>query len=152
MKLKLISFTPALAVAGAYSSGDQVGAINTASEAIDWNGGVAVLKSVTLLDGAKQDKALDLLFFSSSPTVTSIDNGAFALLDSEMLGKCLGKVSIAATDYSDAAASSVASKTDLSQVLKAAAGSRDLFCILVARDAPTYTNGDLKVLLGLETS
>jgi len=152
VKLKLINFTPTLAVAGLYASGDQVGGINTLTDSTDWGGSCSVLKSVTLLDGAKQNKAVDLLFFSSSPTITSIDNGAFALLDSEMLGKCLGKISIAGTDYADAAASSVATKVELSLILKSAAGSKNLFCILVARDAPTYTNGDLKVLLGFEAS
>jgi|SRR3990167_927335 len=152
MKLKLVNFTPALAVAGLYTSGDQVGAISTVADATDWSGSCSILKCVTILDGAKQNKALDLLFFSSSPTVTSIDNGTFALLDSEMLGKCLGKISIAVTDYADADASSLATKLDLDLILKSAPGSKNLFCILVARDAPTYTNGDLKVLLGLEAS
>lgn len=152
MKRRLVSFTPVLAVAGAYVSGDQIGAVNAVSGAADWSGGSVLLKSVTVLDAAKQDVALDLFFFSESPTLTSVDNGAFALADSEMLGKCLGKVSLAATDYADAAASASATKTNVDLVLKAVARAQDIFCVLVSRGTPTYANGDLKIVLGLEAS
>lgn len=152
MKLKQLKITPTLAVAGTYAANDQVGGLTTITNGVDSSGGQSILRSLVILDGAKQSLALDLFFFDQDPSLTSIDNGAFALLDADLLGKCLGVVSIVAADYAAVSASSVATKQLLSLVLQAAATKKDLYCVLVTRGAPTYADGDLKIILGLEPS
>lgn len=150
MKLKGLKVTPTLAVAGAYAANDQVGGINLLANAIDSTGGQAVVRSLVLLDAAKQSIAMDVLFFDELPVVTSVDNGAFTLTDAHLLDKCIGSISVAAGNYVNTANSSVATVTSTGVVLQAKAKSKDLYCILVTRGAPTYAAGDLKIILGLE--
>jgi hypothetical protein len=152
LKLKVIKLTPTLTVAGAYAIGDVIGTPNKASNAVDSVGGQMIIRSVSLVDAAKQNQPIDLIFFDDLPTLSNPDNGAFALTDAEMLSKCIGKISVLAADYADAAASSIASKIDLSLVLQAVHGKRDIYCVAVSRGTPTFTAGDLKILLGLEAS
>lgn len=145
----VISTTPVMAHAGLYSAGDQVGLVNTITGACADDKGQARLHSITIIDKAKQDKVMDVWIFNQSPTLDNVDNGAFSLADSEA-AKCLGFVRIPAANYSDSALNSVATVSDIDMVLEGYAGKRDLYCVLQTRDTPTYANGDLILLFGLE--
>lgn len=152
---KTVSVTPTISTS-AYTSGDQVGGIMTipdvvrqdnvgalaASNASSNGSGVAELHSVTILDGDKQDSAMDIWFFKVSPTVTSTDNAAFAMTKANQFAQCIGAVSVGAT-YSDAAA--VSTSTDggnigkIMQVTGTSTTPNSIFAIAIIRAAATHT-------------
>lgn len=145
---KVAQVTPVMANAGAYLAGDQVGVVNTISDAALDTMGAVKLDSVVLIDKAKQKQPLDIFFFDLAPTLSVADNGVFSITDAEML-KCVGVVSILAADYADSAANSVATKTQLGRIMQAYRMSKDLFCVVVARGGATYASGDLVFKFGL---
>lgn len=153
MYYKVISFTPTLDT-NAYATGDRMGSITEVTDFWRNVGGVNILKSIAILDTAKQKVAFDIFFFNSQPTVASADNAAIDISDAEM-AKCIGHVSIATTDYcTDLAANSFATKSDINLVLKGAAPTtgavKHLYAVLVSRGAPTYTASALTIQLGVE--
>jgi hypothetical protein len=114
------------------------GSIVTLTGAAKTTGGIARLQSIAVLDKVKQSQSFDILFFNASPTVASADNAAIDIVVAEM-AKCVGKVTIATTDYVALATPSLAFKADVNVWMKAAAGSQDLFALLVCRSGtPTY--------------
>jgi len=138
---KTIEVTPVVSASSAYQANDQVGGIQTLANATQINR-AALLTSISVLDKAKQKKALTLFFFDRLPTVASADNDALSIIDAEML-KCRGHVVIAETDYQDVAASSVACVKNLQLVLESGSlGS--LYVVVMTTGAPTYAAvGDL---------
>lgn len=132
-----------------YASGDQMGGINTLANACADSKGSVEVESIVVIDQAKQKAAFDVLFFESVPTLTSVDNGAFALSSAELL-KCIGVVSIAATDYADTSAQAVATKKSIALILQAIKASKDLYYVMVVRGTPTYVaTTDLTLKIGL---
>ncbi|HAB17832.1 MAG TPA: hypothetical protein DCE44_15430 [Verrucomicrobiales bacterium] len=132
-----------LPVAGVYASGQSIG---SALMALTFGGNNAVLyrasgvvESITVCDRDKQSSALDILFFgalSGDVATTVTDKTAFSLNDSDF-PNLLGIVRVAATDYVDVGASTVATKltvlpvyTGILPYLKVA---------VVCRGTPTYT-------------
>lgn len=134
----------------AYASGDQIGTILSLPYAVDGASRTAFLTSVTVIDKDKQKPEIDLFLFSESPTVTSVDNGAFSLSDTELANKGLGVVTIAATDYKDTALNSIATVDGLAQIVKSIEGSVTVYVIPVIRGAATYTSTtNLVIKVGL---
>lgn len=146
---KIISVAPVMAGGVAYTSGDIVGQVNTLSRAVLDNGGSAKLKSIAVVDKAKQKIAAELWFFSSSPTVPA-DNAAWDITDALAVADCLGAIAIPATAYMDSASNSLATVTNCELLLQAVAKSQDLYCVLVTRGTPTYAVNDLQIRVGLE--
>lgn len=150
-QFKVISVNPAV-VGGAtqYTSGDVLGVVTTVANAVLDNGGAAVLKSITITDKGAQKKDVDVYFFSEAPTSSiGADNAAFALADAD-IEKCLGRVSIAAADYTQSSNAAEATKRGLELVLAAKAASKSIYVALVTRADPTYTAADLKLKLGID--
>lgn len=143
----ILESTPTL-VAALYAANDQLGGVNTLSGAAADTGGPVLLESITVLDKAKQKVAIDVFFFKSSPTLTSLDNQPFQLADAEA-AKCVGVVSIGALDYVDTVDSALA--TVLVQLpLQAVSKSKDLFYVAVTRGGPTYASAsDLVFKFGI---
>lgn len=144
------------AAAAAYADGDQVGVMLDLGDVFKDRGGVAKLKQLTVLDEAGQKINGDVFFFRSvhttgadaAPTVTSVDNGAFAL-SAANLAFCVGKVNVPAANYAATSAQAVATvQTDLP--FFASKGSKRLYCMFVTRGAPTYTANGVKLKLGFE--
>lgn len=136
--------------AGAYSSGDQLGAVNTITNACADTKGTVRIQSIVVVDIDKQNQPIDIFFFSDSPTLASADNAAFSLLDAQMFLKCRGVVQISAASYSDTATSSIACVSELELLVQAVARSRDIYCVAVARGTPTYsTISSLKISIGM---
>lgn len=134
----LIEVTPVIST-GAYTSGDQLGDIQTLTGVnFDAAGGMGCLEGVTVVDKAQQKIACDLFFFDESPTVASVDNGAIAISDAEMADKCLGHLAIVAGDYKDiASTSSIASLRYLGMALKPFKDGK-IYVVAVTRGTPTY--------------
>ncbi len=134
--------------AGAYSAADQVGGVNEIKLATSGPGKKAKLVSLAISDGGKQSAQLNVFLFREAPTMTGVDNDAFALADSEMY-KCVGAVAVAAADYVAAAASSVATIKNIDLIVDSKAGS--LYAVICCVATPTYVAvNDLQLTFGFE--
>lgn len=135
MQHHVVEVTPTISTSQ-YSAGDQVGTLMTLSGAVPGERDGAVLRQVTVVDKAKQKAALTVYLFDASPTVASSDNAAADVADAEMADKCLGKLAVAAGDYSDLSANSTATVAP-GVWCKAAAGTA-LYALAVTSGTPTY--------------
>lgn len=127
-----------LTLGGTYASGDSVGGLLH----IDWGyKGNGLVESVTIIDGDKQNCALDLVLFFEAPVDSTItDNSPMVLGEYDRI-HILGVIRVAATDYVDLGAYSVATKLAIMpSVLTTVTGRLSL--AIVARGTPTYTFAD----------
>ncbi len=135
-RTKLVEITPALAsFSTPYSANDTLGGLNTVLTLVPMQAPLEALGSLVLIDASKQKIATDVLFFTSSVTL-SADNAAFSISDADAL-KFIGSVSIAAGDYIDSAANSMATKRGLSLLIPQS-GGQTIYCVFVTRGTPTY--------------
>lgn len=120
----------------AYTSGDAIGtAAVKFLNIVPQLGMGGIMQSVTLADYAKQSAAVDLVFFESNPSGTTVtDNSALDIADADLPYAFV--VSITASDYAAFGASSLAS-VNPSKAFKLNATSV-LYCIPVSRGTPTY--------------
>jgi hypothetical protein len=138
----VVEVTPTLDT-NAYASGDRLGTLMTLTGVVRHQGFEAVLLDVVVLDKAKQSQALDIYFFREAPTIASADNAAIDISDTEM-EKCIGRVSIATTDYSALAGNSEASPAPYNRLLGAVEGKTDIYALAVCRSGtPTYAASSL---------
>lgn len=151
---RVISVTPTISTS-AYTSGDQIGGIMTISDAVRFdttiNKGFSEIVSVTILDSSKQDVAIDIWFFHTSPTVTSTDNAPFAMTAANMNAQAIGVVQVGLSGtYSDAAAVSICSTCNLNLPAEISSASTAIYAIAVVRGTPTYaTTSSLQFKFGL---
>lgn len=140
------SFAPTLDTA-IYASGDVLFTDMPVAGAAREAGGITTLISISIHDKHIQNAAFDLFFFSAEPaTGTYTPNAAFTLHDTDGT-LFIGHVSILATDYADAAASSVATKRNIGLQMEAATDA-NLYVIGVCRSTPDYNAaGDLIIKL-----
>lgn len=150
----------------AYASGDRLGSIHTitnafrkiyrnvdpitaTTSAFQGQSGKVILQSITIIDQAKQSQPIDILFFSSSPTVASADNAAIDISDAEMDAKCIGVVSFDAS-YVALAGNSVASKNSIGLEMKQSISATDnnIYAVCVIRGAGTYAASSLRFKYG----
>ncbi len=145
---KSVTVTPTLTVAGAYSSGDYVG---TSGVAMDFNvariaGKDLYIDTITIVDKAKQDKALEIWFFNADPTPPA-DNAAWDITDAHALFG-VGVVPLPAANYADNVSNSIVTVNTKLHVMPTGA-STHIYAVLIARDTPTYANGDLQVTIAV---
>ncbi|UOF79218.1 hypothetical protein [Caudoviricetes sp.] len=129
----------------AYVDGDLVGDLITFANAPK----SGIIETLTLVDQAKQDAALDVIFFSANPSSTTFtDNAALDIADADLL-KVLGVIRIAATDYCDIADNAIATLRGLGLAYVAEGGN--LYACLLSNGAtPTYAaTGDLLLALSI---
>lgn len=137
-KRLIVSVTPVVSNAVAYSAHDQVGGIQTIASAVRTGVGTCVLESLVIIDKGAQSAALNVFFFNASPTLVGADNTAFDLLDANMDG-CIGVAVVAAGDYTTTASSSVATVKDIQLQLAPASGT-SLYAVAKTTGTPTYTS------------
>jgi hypothetical protein len=148
--------TPTIDTA-AFSAGDNVGGRNL----IDGLGpfGTGVLKHVTITDFDNQKAALTIVFFDTLPAGTFTNNAAFPSLVAADLARVIGKVEVAASDYTTIngrAVATVATSIVLwgaqpTPAPDGASGSdkRSLYYAIQTSGTPTYTTtSSLGVQLG----
>jgi hypothetical protein len=133
LKVVRLSATPTISTT-AYTAGDAVGGLLTFSGAARASGGSIRVETVQVVDASKQLADLDLLLFDRSITAPT-DNAVFAPSTTE-LGYCVGFVPLGGGFYSSLNANAVASVPVGQSCLLS---GTDLFGVLVARSAPTYT-------------
>lgn len=136
----VVSVTPVLTGAGAYSSGNAVGPKQTiASAARKTTKTQIMLQTLTVTDKANQKAALTILFFDSDPTAgTYTDKSALAL--STDLAKVIGKVNVAAADYETIDSKAVACLKSIGLEMQLTAGATTLYAAVLTTGTPTYTS------------
>lgn len=145
---RIIEFDLALANAGVYAANDQLGGINEIANAAQNTGGTFEIESIVVVDRAKQMTAIDFLFFQSSPTLVSADNGEFEISDAELAAKFLGFGRV--TDYAETKESAAGFANFGRIFLKAPASSKSVYCVAVNRDdGRTFADGDITVKIGV---
>jgi hypothetical protein len=113
----------------------------------DIEGGTVKLVNAVLFDGDDQGTEVEV-FFTTNATTPGTINGAVAAADT-VLDDIVGNAHF--ITYSDLINSQVCVLKDIAQVMKCAAGSKDLYIFGVVRSGtPTYTAGGLKLKLGFE--
>ena len=128
-----------------YASGDRLGSILTLTDFFQKYNRSAEITGLSLLDKAKQKSVLQVLFFDELPTVASADNATLDITDAEMADKCLGYLPVAAADYKDLSASSIATVLPASPLL-VTAKTTSLYAIILSGGTPTYTSASDLVL------
>lgn len=116
-----------------YAAGQSMGGKCWAS--MDYVGS-GLLESITLTDFSKQNIPIDIMVFRVQPVDTVTDKAA-PNFSGDLLYKVIGIIKIAATDYVDVGAQSVASKTVVIPVAVDDPESK-LWLVPIARGAATY--------------
>ncbi len=113
---KVISVTPTVSASPDYQANDQVGGVQTLTDAAI-AGRATKLISLSVLDKAAQGAALQIVFCTALPTLASGDNEAFDLTDANM-AKCKGHVAIGTGDYQASASNTLASVKGINLILE----------------------------------
>jgi hypothetical protein len=133
--LKTITVTPTVDTL-IYASGDLIGGLLT-FDGVRLIGG-AVIKTITLVDQAKQNAAIDLILFGGNLSGTTLtNNGVLDVADADLL-TYLGHVSIPAANYAPFNDNSAATVKDINLYLLPAATGTAIYGLLVSRGTPTY--------------
>lgn len=134
-----------------YAIGDQLGTLFEIPRATKNPAENSELKSVMVSVGINQLSAMDLLLFSSQPTVTSTDNNAINIADAEIAAKLIGIVKFASTDWADLAQNAVGMVSAKDMVIGSGGGSQSMWGIFVSRGTPTYgASAAFQVIFGFE--
>ena len=153
MAFRLVKFTPTGQAAAAYSSGDSVGVCSAVPNLVDVSGGACKLESLAVIDKSNQKLGVDVYFFDSAPGTIVAANAAFDIPVASG-PKFLGKVVVAAGKYETVGASNLAVAqllaADLNPIiLKAAAGTKTIYCTVVSRGTPTYGAAAVSIQIGV---
>lgn len=138
-----VSSSPVVTTAGAYASGDAVGTKFTLSNALRVSGGTGVLKSVKIVDKAKQNATLDLIIFKADIAATVTDNQPFDPTDADLSNI------VAAVQVSTWYSFNNNSYGQAECAIDIKSDSLNLYAVLVSRGTPTYADGDLVVTTGV---
>ena len=126
-----------------YASGDQIGTLFTITGALKlFQSGL--LESVTVVDKSKQKSAINIILFNQSTAVASADNAALDITDALMATNSLGYVPVAAADYKDLNANSIATVRGLN--LSVSSTGDNLYGIILSGGTPTYTSASELVI------
>jgi hypothetical protein len=143
----IASVNPGVAGA-AYSSGDVLGTPQKITDAFVNPRGLGIIRNVVITDTNNQKLGVDLLFFNADPGTLGGDNAALDITD---LSTLVGRITVAAGDYTTLKAATNAEATkSVELLLGAAAGVKDLWVALIARGGPTYLANGLKAKIAME--
>lgn len=135
--------TPTI-TANSYTTGMQVGTLQTLSAIAPDDMGGLVLTSVAILDKAKQSAAIDIVFYLSAPTVTSADRATANITDANQVGK-IGSI-VQVTTYCDFSGNSVGFANGLAAGLAPASGTT-IYAYPIIRASATYgSTSDLEFI------
>lgn len=143
----LLTVTPTITTTP-YTANDCVGGKITLTNAMRVSGGTAILQSLTVVDLSNQKVQLELFFFDADPVGGTYTDNAPAVFATADLAKFIGRVTIAASDYTTYDTKATASPSSLGRVLKAATGT-SLYLVILTPGTPTYVVGALLLRLGL---
>ena len=140
-----ITATPTVSTSPAYTAGDAIGGL-IKLESIHLTGASrATIKSIRVVDLAKQDSNLDIIFYISKPATSGTDNTALDLADAD-LSLILHVENI--TAYDDFADNSVAGVSTIDVTF---APTDAIYAQMIARGTPTYVaTTDVKLMVTVE--
>jgi hypothetical protein len=131
----------------AYASGDLLFETETLTNAVRVTGGTGVIYNITVFDPDDQGAALEL-YISDTWCTWGTENAAASAADSCVDDVLCGPISVTAADYADVGGSRVA-KVAPACLVKAVAGSRDLYITGVSRGTGTYAGGLMVLHVGV---
>lgn len=126
---------------GAYNGGDAIGVDTPLLSVLRSGVCTGVLQSIVVVDRDNQKAPIDFLFYGAAPTTSAVNNSAFAINAADV-SKFLGKVSLAASDYTTIGTVAVASLVGVGLALQSnlltglAAGT--VWVVPVTSGTPTY--------------
>lgn len=142
----VIDFTPTLDT-NIYANGDVLFISTVLTGVSDIEGGTVKLISAVLFDGDDQGTNVDVYFTTNSTTPGTI-NGAVSAADT-VLDDIVGRATF--STFLDLINSQVSVVSGQDQLMKCAAGSKDLYVFGVVRSGtPTYTASGMKFKFGFE--
>lgn len=134
-----IENTPTVTASSAYSSGNQVGGIQTLISGSLGQGSAASVVSVSVIDFASQNAALTIFFFDDLPVVASTDKAALDITDAEMQDKCVGFILVPAANYQAVANSSIATVLFPNLYIRSQQSAGNIYAVVKTTGTPTYT-------------
>jgi hypothetical protein len=132
----------------AYSSGDNIGGINSATAAIRVSGSTATLIDLTVWDKENQKPAITIDFWSSSPSSgTYTDNAAEVIFGDQ--SRYLGSVSVASADY---ITTGIVARANIKNIITTLKSSDTIiYYTITTTSTPTYsTTSGLLIGLGIK--
>lgn len=132
--------TPAVTASSAYSSGQQVGGIQTLANVCITQARIAQLLTFSVIDIDNQKAPLVVFLFNQNPTVTSVDGGTFAITAANFKSQLVGSFSISAADYVSAASKANAAVNFSNSFFNNLDPNGSLYAALVTTGTPTYTS------------
>jgi len=155
MDVDLITVTPTVQNSDTDAAGDLLFDSLEIENAVAVSGGSGILQSVNVFHKGDQNVSFDLLFFQVTKDLGSagaaLTWGGSSETDNAEAAVLLGHVAI--TDWSDLVDVQIATKTNIGLVLKAAEGTKSIFCAAVCRGAASgahgATSGNILVRLGI---
>lgn len=136
----------------AYAAGDVVA--ESTSAATVWTfAGMArslglggILQGAVMIDSVAQSTKPDLeLYLFDTAITTQNDNAAWAPTDSDM-EKCLGMIAFSSGQFKTGSGNGIVNVEGISKVFQCASAARDLYGILVVRNAYTPASGEKIVI------
>ncbi len=151
-KLIRVQVTPTI-TAGAYTTGDTLGGLQTVANAARYSGGSGRITTITILDKTQTQRApMGLILFDRSVTIPA-DNAPFTVSDADM-ANCIGAIDLPVGLYNTAWPGTPANSiltlpnnTITTTVNNATVlpfdyvlNGTSLFVAVILRSAPTYTS------------
>lgn len=135
--------------AATYAAGQLIGSVFRFENLIGRPNAEALIESVVVLDADNQGKAFDIILLSDVPNNSTLTSGSAPAWADFDTPKIIGYLRILGTDYIDIGSSiKLAQKVyPLPVTVTNGSGlnaSGSLFAVVIARDAPTYSNNILK--------
>lgn len=153
----MLTATPVLTVAGAYTAGDAFGAKISVASAARISGGLIVIEGITAHDKTDSANAFDLWIFGDDPSATTVtDNSAVTIDEAADLAKLLsgGIVRVVAGDWVDLGACRYAqigrhTKTSIENPLPLTVklAATTLYIVCIAQHTASYADGDISFRL-----
>ena len=131
--------TPVI-TAGAYAANDAIGGLLEFADAARSPGSHLTIRSIVVVDNAKQAGEIDLVFFRETFTAIA-DNAPFDPSDADM-AKYVGHIKIRSSDYADFVDNGGATRDNLGLSISLVAAGTSLFAQAVIRGIETYAATD----------
>lgn len=122
-----------------YAVGELLGSKLSLASAVRVAAGGGIIQSVTILNKAKQNAPLSVVFFRADPSATTFTNHTALTVNAADQSKIIGQVAVVAADYLSLANISIGSPTPKGIGFALPAGTT-LYAALISQGTPTYAS------------
>lgn len=140
-KATRVSVTPTISASPDYSSGDNVGGIQSIPLVVRTSSGTATLFEIEIWDKAAQNSAFIIDFWDASPSGTYTDNSAEVIAGDD--GKYLGSVFVSSADWVTTGAVSRCSIKGIGLLVKPSTGTTVYATVLTTSVPNQASTSDL---------